>query len=69
MKPVSINNFLDKFPIDVKTQMIPRCGNLVLISQSIGSCSLHHSMRPDQARALAAALVAGAEEMENVVKP
>lgn len=64
MKPVSVNNFVDGDPVEVVGITHSTCGPIVLIRQNIGSCSLQHSMRPEQARDMAKALLAAAEGLE-----
>lgn len=68
MNSVCINNFCDSSPVEVNAGEHSTCGQIVSIRQNMGSCHFQHSMRPDQARAMAAALIAGAEEMEALFK-
>lgn len=64
MKTVSVNNFCGGSPMDVRASMHKTCGPVVSICQNSGGCSFQHSMRPKQAREMAAALIAGAEELD-----
>ena len=61
-----INNFVGINPVEVQTLKNEGLGNLVLITQSNGSLSFQHSMTPEQARAMAAALVATADSFNEV---
>ena len=63
---IQINNFVDRSPVEVygSVHTNPKIGALVTIAQSQGSTSLCHSMRPEQAREMAAALIACADELE-----
>lgn len=64
MDSIYVNNFVGSYPLEVGAHKNPTCGPLVTIKQSIGSCYFQHSMKPDQARALAAALIEGADELD-----
>ena len=66
MKDVFINNFCDGSPVTISANISVNHGPIVAVYQSIGSCHFQHSMRPDQARAMAAALIAGADEVATV---
>ena len=66
MKTVQINNFCGTCPIRISAHNHPRIGDLVNINQDGGSLSFQHSMTPEQAREMAAALVAMANSFEEV---
>lgn len=61
-----INNFVDDSPVEVCGSVYENSGlgPLVTLSQHVGSVSLCHSMRPEQAREMAAALIACADELD-----
>jgi len=59
-----INNFCDHRPVKVYGTVHPTCGKLVLITQDGGSMSFQHDMTPAQAREMAAALIAEANQLE-----
>ena len=66
MKTAHINNFCGANPIKISAHTHPSIGNLVNIIQDGGSLSFQHSMTPEQAREMAAALVAMANSFEEV---
>ena len=66
MKTVHIDNFCGTCPIKISAHNHPSIGNLVNIIQDGGSLSFQHSMTPEQAREMAAALVAMANSFEEV---
>lgn len=59
-----INDFTDSNPVQVESAIHPGCGKLVYLTQFGGSMHFQHSMTPIQARELAAALVAEANQLE-----
>jgi len=59
-----INNFCDNLPVCVKGSIHPTCGKLVSITQLSGSMRFQHDMTPAQAREMAAALIAEANQLE-----
>lgn len=61
-----ILNFVWSHPLFVETMVHPNCGPLVLVLQSEGSMSFQHSMLPEQAREMAAALLAAADELDAI---
>lgn len=64
-----INNFCDDgSQIEVYPYTHEECGQLVSVAQDSGSCSFHHSMRPEQARAMAAALIVAANSFDKPVE-
>lgn len=58
-----INNFCDGDPITLKHAIYDE-SPYVHILQSHGAMSFQHSLRPDQAREMAAALIAHADAVE-----
>ena len=58
-----INNFCDGHPVTIQT-LHTQYGEHVLITQSNGSMAFQHTMTSEQARAMAAALMACATEAE-----
>ena len=64
MKTANINNFVGTFPIKISATRHPQIGNLVNINQDSGAMSFQHSMRPEQARKMAALLVDMANSFE-----
>lgn len=60
----AINNFCDASPLEISPYTHPECGPLVSIIQAFGSLSFQHSMRPEQARDMAEALLAAVEALE-----
>lgn len=67
MKTANIDNFVGTCPIKISATRHPQIGNLVNINQDGESLSFQHSMRPEQARQMAAALVAMADIFEEVL--
>lgn len=67
MQRVTIQNWTYATELNVRTlnagDELPR---IVLVETSAGPLGLHFGMHPAQARAMAAALIAGAEEIEGV---
>ena len=61
-----INNFIGSEPIEISTNVHPDIGPLVSINQHMGAMRFQHSMTPQQARAMAAALVAIASSFDEV---
>ena len=59
-----INDFCDGSPIRIWGHSHAGFGGLVSVIQNSGSISFQHSMRPEQAREMAAALIACADELE-----
>jgi len=59
-----IDNFVGNCPVEVSSYLHKTCGPIVSITQNIGSCHINHSMTPLQARLMASALIANAEEVE-----
>ena len=59
-----INNFCDGEPIKLVHVIHAEYGPMVHILQSYGALNFQHSLRPDQAREMAAALIAHAEAVE-----
>jgi len=59
-----INNFCGCEPVEVTSNIDTQCGKLVSIIQRSGSMRFQHSMTPDQAREMAAALIAEANQLE-----
>ena len=64
MKTVHIDNFCGTCTIKMSAHNHPSIGNLVNIIQDGGSLRFQHSMTPEQAREMAAALVAMADAFE-----
>jgi hypothetical protein len=62
-----INNFCEGNPLEVEARTHSELGHLVTISQSVGSLSLFHSLRPEQARLMAAALIVAANSFDKPV--
>lgn len=60
----SIYNFTDANAISAEGYVHPQCGRLVTLTQHSASLSLIFSMRPEQARHLAAALIAEADALD-----
>lgn len=61
-----INNFCGSYPIEIESNLHSdqKIGATVGIYQSHGAMSFQHSMRPAQAREMAVALIAAADELE-----
>jgi len=59
-----INNFCNTYPIRVSGNVHPTCGKLVSLIQHSSSMHLQHDMTPAQAREMAAALIAEANQLE-----
>ena len=59
-----INNFAGGSPIELSANVHPEIGPLVAIVQSMGAMRFQHSMTPQQARDMAAALVALANSFD-----
>ena len=59
-----INNFAGGSPLTIKPAPTGDNGPIVYVLQSIGSMYFQHSITPDQARDMAAALIACAKEAE-----
>jgi len=59
-----INNFCDHSPVEISGSIHPTCGKLVSIIQDLGSMRFQHDMTPAQAREMAAALIAEANQLE-----
>lgn len=64
MKTITINNFCGGEPVEITTNVHPTIGALVSIYQSHGALSFQHSMRPKQAREMAAALIEFADALD-----
>lgn len=58
-----IKNFVNDAPIEVENSIYDGLA-LIRILQSKGSMHFQHSLRPDQAREMAAALIAHADAVE-----
>ena len=67
MKTAHINNFCGANPIKISAHTHPSIGNLVSINQDGLSLSFQHSMTPEQAREMAAALLEMADSFEEVM--
>ena len=61
-----INNFCGAAPISVESNVHPEIGPLIAIVQSMGAMRFQHSMTPQQARDMAASLVAMADSFDEV---
>lgn len=61
-----IGNFVGSATVAVEAMPGKMLGNLVLINQHVGSMSFQHAMTPEQAREMAAALVAMAGSFDEV---
>lgn len=63
---IYINNFVNSYPVQVSPHKStdPAIGCTVMIYQHLGALIFQHNMKPDQARAMAAALITCAEEAE-----
>lgn len=59
-----INNFCDDAPITLSHVIYDESRPLVHIQQWYGAMNFQHSLRPDQAREMAAALIAHADAVE-----
>lgn len=59
-----INNFVDSDPIEIHFGHSQPYGELISLSQRVGSCHFHHAMRPEQAREMAFALLEAATSLE-----
>lgn len=59
-----INNFCDRDPIALNHVIYDGNEALIHILQSNGAMSFQHSLRPDQSREMAAALIAHADAVE-----
>lgn len=59
-----IPNWLGNDPLEVSHWTQDRIGPLVSLIQSSGSLRFQHSMKPEQARAMAAALIEHANAVE-----
>ena len=68
MKVVYINNFVDGTPMEVRSNLSESNGPRVSLYQFSGSVSINHSMRPEQAREMAAALIDHADAVEQAAK-
>jgi len=64
VKTVEIANFVGGSPLEIIGYNSENNGPIVGLMQSAGSVRLHHAMRPEQARQMAAALIAAADELE-----
>lgn len=64
MKTVEIANFVGGSPVEILGYVSNDNGPIVGLMQSAGSVRLHHAMRPEQARQMAAALIAAADDLE-----
>ena len=62
-----INNFAGAAPIEINANVHPEIGPLVSIVQRMAALSFQHSMTPQQAREMAAALVEMANSFERVM--
>lgn len=60
----AIRNFTDRDALSVTSSTQPATGPLVTLSQFAGSMSIHFSMKPEQARQMAEALIAHADHLE-----
>lgn len=63
----SINNFVNSAPVEVEFVNHKDCGKLVNVTQFGGAMHFQHSMRPDQARFMAAALQLASDEADGIV--
>ena len=61
-----INNFAGGAPVEVSANTHPEIGPLVTIVQSMGAMRFQHSMKPEQAREMASALLAMADNFPEV---
>ncbi len=61
-----IFNFCNGDPVTVAGYVDAHCGPIVYIGQKSGSCNFTHSMRPDQALAMAESLIAAAKKLTEV---
>lgn len=64
MKPVIIYQFTKRDALEVSSNNHRTCGNLVTLLQSAGGLRFQFDMTPDQAREMAAALIAHADALE-----
>lgn len=62
-----IKNFCDNSPIEIQGRKNEEFGPLITIYQSHGAMSFQHDMKPHQAREMAAALIACADELEPII--
>lgn len=62
-----IRNFLRGDPISVQGYVSESFGNMVAISQSLGSINFHHAMTPEQAIEMADALLEAAASLQHGV--
>ena len=60
-----INNFAGGSPLIVQPATLGEFGPMVYVLQYTGSISFQHSITPDQARQMAAALIACAKDAED----
>jgi hypothetical protein len=63
----SIKNFAEGSPVEVEFTNTKEFGKLIQVSQLAGAMHFLHSMRPDQARFMAAALQMAADEADGIV--
>jgi len=68
VKTVEIKNFVGNSPMEVSGYISQDGhGPLITVGQYAESLRFHHAMRPEQAREMAAALIAAADELEAVM--
>lgn len=64
MKNTAIPNFVNSSTLTINSRTDLSCGPLVSLIQNAGGVFFQHSMTPEQARDMAAALVAHADALE-----
>ena len=64
MERNTIYQFTKAYALEVSSHKHPSCGNLVSLIQDAASLRFHFAMTPDQAREMAAALIAHADALE-----
>jgi len=68
MKMTTIQSFTDRHAVTVYGKQDPTLGDLVYLTQHADGLGFVFPMKPEQARALAAALVAEADALEKVTE-
>lgn len=63
----AVKDFTESTTVDVSVSDVKNHGKMVHISQFAGGMLFGHSMRPDQARFMAAALGLAADEADGIV--
>lgn len=71
MENIIIKNFtkMQELHIGSSINEDPRIGALVTVASHSGAMTMHFSMRPDQARYMAQALIKHAEHLDDTERP